>query len=298
MTARALERWNSFRIAPGSPVDLGVARIVFAGQAIWILLSRDLPAISGLPPEFWATVPASTRWRYLLFHGHPALETALQALALGALVAVVIGVATRPACLLAALLLYHLAPLETVVWTSSPWPKGLTLSVLGLLVLSVAPCDDALRWRRGPRPVPSADHGWPLRLLRLFVCEVYLFSAIGKLVEAGPAWASAANMRGWLLSANQNDELVVFGQLGPWIAEQPLLCLALGVGTLAFELAFPLALFSRRARRVLLIGALAFHAAIVLALNYAFLTVPLLLIFVDWDRRGGHGAPTALRLQP
>ena len=291
LVARARAAWERFWFAPETARNLAAARIVLAAQALWILLSRDIPALSALPAAFWAEVPASARWRYLIVEGHPGLESALQAIALVALVGALLGVAARACCLLAALLLYHLAPLETLFFTASPWAKGLTIPVLGLLTLSLSPCADALRLggrgkdARGSGP----DHGWPLRLVQLFVCQPYLFSGIAKLESAGLLWASPDNMRAWLLLANLDDQLAVFRGPGLWLADRPVLCLAMGIAALAMDLGFVLVLFSRRARRVLVPAAVLFHAAIAVTQNYAFLSAPLLLVFADWGPRVSRG---------
>jgi len=289
MLARTRETWDRLWFVPESARNLATARIVFAAHALWILLSRDIPALSGLPAEFWAEVPQTARWRFLLWEGQPGLEAALHAVALAALVGAILGVAARSCCLLAALLLYHLAPLETLFFTPSPWAKGLTLPVLGLLTLSLSPCGDALRLggRRAAAAVPGPEYGWPLRLAQLFVCQPYLFSGIAKLGSAGWGWASAANMRAWLLLSNQDDQLAVFRSPGLWLADHPALCLAMGTFALAMDLGFILVWFWKRSRRVFLPAALLFHAAILVTLNYAFLSAPLLLVFVDWGPRAG-----------
>lgn len=293
---RARGAWDRFWFAPETARNLAAARIILAAHALWILLSRDIPALSALPAEFWTEVPASARWRFLIWEGHPGVEAALQAVALAALVGALLGVAARACCLLAALLLYHMAPLETLFFTPSPWAKGLTLPVLGLLTLSLSPCADALRLggRRTTAVPGGPEHGWPLRLTQLFACQPYLFSGIAKLKSAGLGWASAENMRAWLLLANQDDQLAVFRAPGLWLADRPALCAAMGALGLAVDLGFILVLFSRRSRRVLLPVALLFHAAILVTQNYAFLSAPLLMIFVDWGpRTSGTGPPGA-----
>jgi len=290
---RARAAWDRFWFAPETARNLAAARIVLAAHALWILLSRDIPALSALPAEFWTEVPASARWRFLIWEGHPSVEAALQAAAVIALVLALLGVAARACCLLAALLLYHLAPLETLFFTPSPWAKGLTLPVLGLLTLSLAPCADVLRVG-GARTTGAAsgpEHGWPLRLVQLFACQPYLFSGIAKLRSAGLGWASPENMRAWLLLANQDDQLAVFRAPGLWLADRPALCAAMGILGLAMDLAFILVLFSRRSRVVLIPAAVLFHAAILVTQNYAFLSAPLLLVFVDWGPRARGTRP-------
>jgi len=299
MTAaqRLRAAWERFWFATESPVNLAAARVLVALQAAWILLSRDIPALSGLPADFWVDVGETARWRYLLWEGHPALESALQAVALLALAGVLLGLGARLCCAAAALLLYHLAPLETLFYTVSPWAKGLTLPVLALLALSLAPCGDALSLRRAPAPPREPwEYGWSLRLVQLLVAGPYLFSGWSKLMNAGWGWASSANIRAWLLLSNQDDQLAVFRSPGLWLADHPALCLAMGAAGLLFELGFVAAVFWRRSRRLLVPAAAAFHALILVTQNYAFLSAPLLLVYVDWAalaRGAGSGALAA-----
>lgn len=280
---RATALWDAFWLAPEPATNLAAARILIAVHALWILLSRDIPALSGLPSAFWTDVGRSGRWRYLLWEGHAGLERALQALLLLALVGAVVGIGARLCCAVAALLLYHLAPLETLFYTPSPWAKGLTLPVLALLTLSLAPCGDALALRPSRGAREGWEHGWALRLAQLFVAQPYLFSGWSKLMNAGWAWASAENIRAWLLLSNQDDQLAVFREPGLWIADRPALCLLLGVAGLAFDLLFVVALFWRRCRRVLVPAAFAFHLGVLVTQNYAFLSALLVLAYVDWD---------------
>jgi hypothetical protein len=280
---RLREAWDAAWLAPEPPVNLAAARIVLALQALWILLSRDLPALSALPPEFWAAVPDSARYRYLLWEGHPGVERVVQAAAVVALTGAVLGVASRACCGAAGLLLYHLAPLETLFYTPSPWAKGLTLSTLGLLTMALAPCGDALALRADRARREPWEYGWALRLTRLFVALPYLFSGWAKLRYAGWGWAGADNIRAWLLLSNQDDQLAVFREPGLWIADRAALALAMGVAALAFDLLFVAAVFSRRWRRVMVPAAVLFHAGVLVTQNYAFLSAPLLLVFVDWD---------------
>lgn len=231
-------------------------------------------------------MPASAKWRYLDFGGHPSLEHGLEWAAVVALVCAIAGVMPRVSCFIAGMLLYHLAPLETIIWTPSPYARGLTISVLALLTLAFSPCGDrwTLQVRRCRRqPVEASDYTWPIRLIQLFVAQIYFFSGFAKISRSGWQWASASNLRSWLLYFNEEDQVRVFHTLGPWLAERPQLCQIIGVGTLIFELGFIAVLFSKTARRLLVPLAAVFHVSILLSMNLVFLNVPQLLVFVDWD---------------
>jgi hypothetical protein len=281
---RIARAWDRLWFAGGSPSNLAAARIVVAVHALWLLLSRDLAGISGLPAAFFSAVPGSTRWRYLVWEGHPGLESVLVWTAAAALLTAALGVWPRTSCLVAGLLLYHLAPLETLIVPSSPWLKGLTLSVPALVILSLAPCGAALRLGRHPTPdLDPAEYAWPLRLIQGLICLVYLWGGVAKLVHAGVGWASGDNMRAWLLLANLDEEQALLTAPGLWIADRPALCQLMGIAALALDFGFVLAFFSRRARAWLVPAAALFHLAILVTLNYLFLNLPQLLLFVDWD---------------
>ena len=283
--ARLGRLWDGFWFSPGTPRNLAVARVVTAATALWVVLSRDLPAMSGTPAVFWSAVPWTRRWRYLLFPGHPSLEHVVQAIVIVALAGVLLGMAPRVCAFLASLGLYHLAPLEAVFWSSSPYVRGLETPLLALMALALSPCGDAWAVRGGgPAPTtPSWAYRWPVRLIQVQICYIYFFSGYSKIVDVGVGWASAENLQAWMLVFNQGSEVKPFVQPGLWIAAHPALCQVIGVGTLLFELGFPVALVSNRLGILLAVAALLFHVGIWVMMNITVLFVLFLLVFVDWD---------------
>jgi hypothetical protein len=277
--------WERFWFAPGSPQNLAAARIIFGITSLWILVSRDFAGISSLPSEFWSAVPASARWRFLDFGGHPLLERALERSAALALVCVILGVLPRLSCFVSGMLLYHLAPLESIIWTTNPYARGLTIAVLALLTLAFSPCADCWTlWPSSARKADSTgDYTWPVRLIQVFIVQIYFFSGYSKIFYSGWRWASSSNMRNWMLYFSEADQTRVFHSLGAWIAARPVVCGIIGVGTLVFELGLFVVLFSKTARLLLIPLVAIFHLGILLSMNLVFLNVPQLLIFADWD---------------
>jgi hypothetical protein len=290
-------RWDAFLFAPASPVNLAAARIVFSAHALWILGSRDLAAISGVSDVFWAGVPVADRWRFLLFPGNEGIETALQVLTAISLLAAITGVWPRTACFVSGLLLYHLAPLETIFWTSNPFERGLTVSTMALIALGVSRCGDALTITgRSQNRAASPDYGWPLRLVQLQLCLVYFIAGYSKLYYSGLGWISPDNMRNWLTVFSQQDQILVVGRLGVWIADHPWMCAMIAVFALVLDLVLVLVVFIPRLRIWLISMTLAFHAGVLLTMGILFLNIPQLLVFVDWDRvaaAGGRRTRTA-----
>jgi hypothetical protein len=278
--------WDRFWFAPGSPRNLAGARITFATYSLWVLLSRNLPEMSGLPPVFWSRVGASARWRYLDFPGHPDLERVLAWITTITLLGAIVGVLPRFCCFVSGLLLYHLAPLESLIWIPHPYARGMTISVIALITLAFSPCGDCwtlMRPRREKPPAQRSEYTWPLRLLQLYLVQIYFFSAYAKVMFVGWKWASASNIRSWMLLCTQNEQIRVFHSLGTWIADRPVLCWVVGVGALMFEFCVITALFSKIARWVLVPLVAVFHLGILLSMNLVFLNVPQLLVFANWD---------------
>ena len=284
LDARAAWSWLWYR--PGSARNLAAARIILAASALWVVLSRfDLPSVLAFPPEVWSGVSFERRIRFLMLFGLDA-ERVLYALLHLTLLGALLGVFPRVTCLLSGLLLYHFAPFETIVRTPNPYLRGLTLPTLGLLVLSFARCGDSwAMFPRSPRPSPnpSWEYRWPLVLVQVFFCQMYVLAAYAKLFTSGLAWATPQNIRGHLLILNQILHPTPMSSPGYLLAQSPLACGAIAWFGLGFEIAFPLVLFSPLARRVLLPLAVAFHVANSVAFRIFFQNSALLLLFVDWD---------------
>jgi hypothetical protein len=279
-------RWDQFWFTPKSSRNLAAARIVFAAYSLWVLTSRNLAQVSGLPPDFWSGVGASVRWRYLVFPGHFPLEHILVWVAGIALTCAMFGVLSRLSCFVAGVLLYHLAPLESIIWIPHPYARGLTISVIALLTLSFSHSGDCwalLPLRTEAAGISLPEYAWPVRLIQVFLVEIYLFSGYAKIAVVGWKWASASNIRNWVLYCIEEDQIGIFHSFGAWIADRPFVSLAMGVGTLVFELGLVTVLFSKIARRVLVPLVALFHLAILLSMNLTFLNVPQLLVFADWD---------------
>lgn len=281
----ASEQWDRFWHRPEAAENLAAARVLLAATALWVVLSRfDLPSIVGLPPELLSRVTPERRLRFFMVFDlglERALYGALHLSLLGAL----LGIAPRLSCLLSGILLYHFAPFETIVRTANPYLRGLTIPTLGLLVLSFAPRGGAgsLFARARSRP-SSAVPRWPLALVQVLFVQIYFFAGYSKLFTSGLDWATAANVRAHLLVINQILLADPTGSPAYWVARSPLACSAIAILGLAFELLFPVVLFSRRARRILLPLAFLFHVANSVLFRIFFQNVGLLLLFVDWSR--------------
>lgn len=278
--------WDGFWYRAEPAGNLAAARIILAGTALWVVLSRvDLPSVLTFPPEVWSGVTPERRIRFLMLFG-VATERMLYGGLHVTLAAALLGVLPRLACLASAGLLYHFAPFETVIRTPNPYLRGLTLPTLGLLILAFSPCGDRLAlWPRpaGPASEPSWKYRWPLALVQVLFCQIYFFAGYAKLFTSGLSWTTAANIRGHLLILNQILHPDPASSVGFAVASSPWACATIAWAGLVFELGFPVILFSRAARWVLVPVAAAFHVANSVLFRIFFQNVTLLLLFVDWD---------------
>lgn len=283
---RLAARWAEFWYTPGSATNLAAARILLAGTALWVVLSRfDLPSVLAFPPELWMNVTPERRVRFLMIFGLPMERTLYGVLHLTLLTALV-GLFPRTSCFVSGLLLYHFAPFETIIRTANPYLRGLTIPTLGLLILSFARCGDALalksRRQREAFP-PSWEYRWPLRLVQVLFCQIYLFAGYSKLFTSGLDWTQSGNIRAHLLVLNQALVSAPESSWGYALAGHPLACSLVAWGGIALELLFPLVLVSSLARTLLLPAAFAFHLGNSILFRIFFQNLPLLLLFVDWE---------------
>lgn len=283
-----MRAWDRFWYRPEPAVNLGMARVLLAAVGLWMVLSRaDLPSMLTFPSELWAAVTPERRLRFLMLLPVGA-ERALYALLHVTLLLTLLGIWPRASAFVSGLLLYHFAPFETVIRTANPYLRGFTIPCLGLLVMACARSGDAVTLprllTRQPRPPDAPAYRWPLALVQVLFSQIYFFAAWSKLFTTGWAWLEAGNIRGHLLVLSQALTADPAASWGYALARHPALCAAVAWIGIVFEFAFPLVLFSRLARRVLLPLALFFHVANSLLFRIFFQNVWLLLLFADWNR--------------
>jgi hypothetical protein len=179
--------------------------------------------------------------------------------------------------------MYHLTPLEGIVWTANPVLRGCTVEILALFILAASPCGAAwaIRTKSRSRPNFSWEYSWPVQLIRTLIALIYFFSGWSKLVRSGVSWAGADNMRNWIMTITENDQINVFTAAGHLLLAHPALLALMGAGTLTLELTFPLVLFSRRFAAIAIPLVVLMHLAAVFTLNITVLYLPLFVVFVD-----------------
>ena len=139
-------------------------------------------------------------------------------------------------------------------------------------------------------------YGWAIRTAMVVIALAYFFAGFQKWRYSGVDWFATDNLR-WILYAQPHPN-----GLALFIADRPLLSHLFAAGALLLETCFPLVLFVRAARWLLIPGVVAMHVSIqvALGLDYSAQWLTLVIVFVDWpvvvDWAGRRLAPTpALR---
>ncbi len=162
------------------------------------------------------------------------------------------------------------------------------LAVYVLVVLAFTPCGDAFSVdglpdtnteRRG-----GVKYGYPVLLMRALVAWAYFSSALVKLRVAGLEYFGPDSLPALAVSHsldNLHDARFAYAfRLAEY--RGPLTTAAVAL-VIAWELLFPLAIFLRRARWLILGFGVVFHVATLFLMNFFFpFHVAMYAVFVDW----------------
>jgi hypothetical protein len=285
-----IDRWNRWWFPPSEGLDLAVCRILVVGAQLFVFLPFFLPTPSeqlalidragGFEHPQWMTrlvaaaLPAdSGAW--------PHLVRGAFAIAVGAGLTTLVGLRTRTSAALLALSTWFLASHDGS-YGEIHHPEIVISLFLLFLALSPSGMRLSVDARLRGRHAGTTDMAvWPLKLTQALLAWSYFSNAVAKLAYSGLDWMNGYTLQQSMLYSSVQWER----PLGLWLAQQHELCMALSIATIAFELAFPLALFVPRSRPVLLLSAVAFHVGMYFTMNIGFFQhVVLLAVFVDFHR--------------
>ena len=282
-----VERWNRFWFEPAAPDNLGLCRLLFYG----LLLAYFLPTKF----DGWGEIPKSLFdpvWPFEKFHipilPDPYLGPAA-AMWKASLFLACVGFCTRVSTALAFVLGAYLIGVP-YNFGKTDHMTALVLFTLGFLVL--APCGDAWsadalvrrRFRDQPPPPPSGEYRWPVRAVWLTMALVFFTAGMAKVIQGGFPWVFSEHMEISLVQRFYDPNPPDL-RIGLWIAQHPWAARTMAAGSLLGELAFPLALLSRRARRFLPAILLLMQLGIGVVMNVWFWPFMFCYLFwVPWDR--------------
>jgi hypothetical protein len=293
-----LRWWRRFWFEPTPPTNLGICRVLFYGAFFLYYLPYDFSTWAAVPREFWDPI-----WLFQRLH-LPILSadalTLLQAIWKTALALSCVGLLTRLSTSAAFFLGLYLIGLPQNVKTE----HHDTVVVLILGIMALSRCGDAISvdvWlkRRREAPGASGEYLWPVRAVWLLMVLVFFAAGLAKVRHSGLDWVFSDLLSTFLIRGGYH--LYSVDPVGGWglsVAQYEWLCWTLAGLTLTVELAFPLVLFSERARWVLVPSMFLMLVGFRVLLGPSFVPYWICFLFwVPWDRLQaiGRGTPDRLR---
>lgn len=294
--------WNQFWFAPRDPYSLCALRVLVGLVAVYwqVTFAPDLIAFFGpnglLSSSFVTAMSNSpTEISYLNFARTPGELWASQFIGTAILVAFTAGYFTRVTSVLAlavVLSYIHRAPMLT----------GQAEPILALLTcyLCLAPCGrylsvDAWLVSRRRAVHSAAELSWSAtvatRLIQIHIVLVYVMMALAKL--SGDTWWTGTAMW-WILARPESRTIDLTGVL----AAHPYVVNAWTHAQVIFELAFPLLVWNRLARPLLLAIAALMWTLLALASGlhlFALLMFIASLCFIEPDSMRALTGPLGRR---
>jgi hypothetical protein len=294
--------WNAFWFAPGSSSTLGLCRVLFFGTLLLWQLPHDFSPWGAYSSVFWMPI-----WLFDTA-GLPAFPPEvlawIQTLWKMALFMSAIGLCARPAMSVAFVAGLYLMGLPHNFGQTQHFD---TLVVFASGALALSRAADAwsvdawiARRRREVRVVDPGEYTWPLRFVWVAMALIFCAAGISKLRHSGLEWIFSDNLA-MLLQRQQYH--ISDGE--PWttwgivVAQHPWAARSMATASVCIETLFPLALFSRTARLVLVPAGLVFLIGIRALMGPTFEQFMLCYVFwVPWGRVLDHAGSYVLSMAP
>lgn len=288
-------RWRHFWFEPTSPVNLGLCRVLFFGLIFLWYLTYDFSLWAEVSGVFWRPT-----WLFERLH-LPVLSKDLlviiQVVWKVALGFSCLGLFTRVSTATSFILGVYLLGLPHC-FGKIHHNEAILVLVLGIMLLSR--CGDSYsidnlirRARRGSNPSAnhlaiSGEYTWPVRMVWLLLALIFFGAGIAKLRHTGLEWIFSDNFA--IMLIQNNYHIVRTEPLTSWglnLAQYGWLCRLLAAATVVIEISYPLALFSRIARWLIVPAACFMLIGIHLVVGPAFEQFLISSLFwVPWDRVG------------
>jgi len=271
-----------FFLEPALPINLGLLRIVIFGILLVNAIVSPAAWYAGVPESF-RDLPPGWGWTSDVLPITPGRLRRAQILLIVSSALAVVGLFTRPASIVAAVLAVYVFGVPNFYFKIG---HGMHVPVLSALVLAASPAgagaslDAWIRRRRGaPAENPSVAYTVPVRFCWLLVGTMYLFPGLWKLWTSGDQWISGKKLRVELFNK--------WAQLPDYVPsvrvdEMPAMLVVLGVMTLVIELSYLPALFHRTSRVLVGIAAAGFHVGVGLTMDIWFNPLHPLIVLIDF----------------
>jgi hypothetical protein len=277
------------RVVPASPFALGVVRFFVHGLFLFDTVFTSYSALGSLPPTILRPtgVMKFLPWSFfdaLQTHGGILTLKTLMVVSLLLSTAGFLTVVSTKASLL--LVLFY----QGLLRSFGHFNHDEMIAIYFMVVLAFTPCGDAFsidnRLGRTKAQRPAFAYAYPILLMQLLLAWVYFSSALIKLRVAGLKYLSPDNLPA-LAIFHSLDNLHDTAFRGAFWLPQVRGYLPYFVAfILIWELLFPLAVFFRRLRWLILGIGVVFHLSTLFLMNIFFPHQLLMYaVFINWDRR-------------
>jgi hypothetical protein len=294
--------WNHFWFEAAAPDNLGLCRIILFGTMfLYYVFAPWLFPEWGYHQNFvpWASVSRalwSPAWLMSVLHLAPASPAVLEAIQFVwrlALLLSCIGLFTRISTAISLAFGVYLFGIPAGFGRIHHTEQVL---VLAFLAMAFSRCGDAwsidalVRKRKtSAAPAPpamSGEYTWPIRMIWVVIVLIYFSAGISKARHSGFAWINSETMRNYLIWHSYHVTVVdPLTSWGPALARSAIVSRLLAVFGMGIELALPIALFSKRARWLLVPSVAAMQISIALLMGPNFYPILVCqLLWVPWDR--------------
>ncbi len=283
-----MESFTLTRLVPTDAAALGTVRAGVCGFILCQILLTSFSDLGRIPVTLLRPTGAMQilPWRFYDLLVTPAGMSALKWLTVLSLFAATIGCFSSLTTKSSALLFLFY---EGLLRSFSHFNHDEMPAIYILIVLAFTPCGDAFSFdnRRGKtRPQRSGlVYGYPILLLRGLLAWSYFSAGLIKLRVAGSNYLSADNPASLAIYHSLDNLHDTHFRLAFWlpqVGQYVTAFVALGV---LWELLFPLAIFFRRARLIILTFGIIFHLTTLFFMNIFFpYHLAMYLVFVNWPR--------------
>jgi len=276
------------RLVPTDAAALGMVRAGVCGFILCEILLTSFSDLGRLPAVLLRPTGAMQilSWRFYDLLLTPAGMIALKWLMVLSLFGATIGCVTSLTTKSSALLFVFY---EGLLRSFSHFNHDEMPAVYILIVLALSPCGDVFSfdsWGGKTRPRRSGIvYGYPILLMRILLAWSYFSSALIKIRVAGLSYLSPDNLPTLAIVHSLDNLHDTHFRLAFWLPHVREYLPVFVALVVLWELSFPLAIFFRRARLIILTLGILFHVGTLFFMNIFFpYHLAMYMVFVDWGR--------------
>jgi hypothetical protein len=276
------------RLVPSDAAALGMVRAGVCGFILCEILLTSFSDLARIPATLLRPTGAMqlVPWRFYDQLLTPAGMLTLKGLMVSALFAATVGCFTNLSTKSSALLFIFY---EGLLRSFSHFNHDEMPALYILIVLAFSPCGDAFSydsWRQKTRPRPSGPvYGYPILLMRALLAWSYFSSALLKFRVAGLSYLSPDNLPSLAIVHSLDNLHDTHFRLAFWLPHVREYTPIFVTLVVLWELSFPLAIFFKRARVLILGMGVLFHLGTLFFMNIFFpYHLAMYLVFVNWGQ--------------